>query len=103
MLDRVDRGQWELRFRPDNRIERLCVRDGRELIQIRHRDSDCSRFVVEDTAERVTIQYTCRGKGYGRTVIRRETNSLIQVQSQGLAGGLPFDFYAEARRVGACN
>lgn len=102
MLDRLDRGQWELRFRPGNRTERFCIGNGRELIQIRHRGADCSRFVVEDTADRVTVQYTCRGKGYGRTTVRWESNALAQIQSQGLIEGLPFDFSGEARRMGPC-
>ena len=48
------------------------------------------------------VQYTCRGKGYGRTQIRRESNRLVQIDSQGIADGLPFSFSAEARRVGDC-
>jgi hypothetical protein len=51
----------------------------------------------------VVVQYTCRGKGYGRTHIRRETGRLVQIDSQGIAGGLPFEFSAEARRVGDCS
>ena len=103
MLDRLDQGSWELRYRPGNKLERLCLHDGRELIQLRHRQKGCTHFVVEDTADRVTVQYTCRGRGYGRTYIRRETSALAQVQSQGLVDGLPFDFSAEARRVGSCG
>ena len=30
-------------------------------------------------ATEVTVQYTCRGRGYGRTHIRRETNRLVQI------------------------
>jgi hypothetical protein len=103
MLTRLDRGLWELRFRPDNRLERLCIRDGLDFIQLRHPNDTCGRFVVEDTADRVTVQYTCRGRGYGRTFIRRENNSLAQIQSQGLISGQPFDIAAEARWVGRCN
>jgi hypothetical protein len=65
--------------------------------------SACSRYVVEDGADKVTVQYTCRGNGYGRTSIRRETAGLLQIESQGVAGGLPFQFKAEARRIGACK
>jgi hypothetical protein len=59
--------------------------------------------VVEDGNEEVTVQYTCRGSNYGRTNIRRESNVLAQVDSQGIANGLPFQFSAEARRTGSCN
>lgn len=103
MLDQIPDGRWELHFRgrPDL-VQRLCLRDARTLIQLRHPEQACDRIVVEDGNDAVTVQYTCRGRGYGRTHIRRETAKLIQVESQGIAGGLPFDFAAEGRRVGDC-
>lgn len=103
MLSRLDRGQWELRFRDGTPARRLCVRSGYELIQLRHPGGNCNRFVVEDGSNSVTVQYTCRGNGYGRTSVRRETGSLVQIESQGIEGGEPFQFTAEARRMGACR
>lgn len=103
MLSRLDRGQWELRFRDGSSARRLCLRSGYELIQLRHPNGKCNRFVVEDGSNAVTVQYTCRGNGYGRTSVRRETGSLVQIESQGIEGGAPFQFSAEARRVGACR
>ena len=81
----------------------ICLGDVAQLVQLRHASSQCSRFVVEHAANKVTVQYTCRGNGYGRTSIRKETNTLVQIESQGIAGGLPFQFKAEARRTGACK
>ena len=43
------------------------------------------------------------GNGYGRTNLRREISRLVQIESQGIVDGLPFQFAAEARRVGACR
>lgn len=104
MLDQLEGGRWELRVREDNRaVERFCVANGRRFIQLRHPESNCERFVVADRASDVTVQYTCRGRGYGRTHIRRETSRLVQIESQGIADGLPFEFSAEARRVGDCR
>lgn len=103
MLDQLQSGRWELRSRePGGQTERLCLPNGRRLIQLRHPGNDCERFIVQDSANEITVQYTCRGRGYGRTHIRRETNRLVQIESQGIAEGLPFDFTAEARRVGDC-
>lgn len=103
MLASLDDGQWELRYRDGSPSRRVCVKSGQELIQLQHGGAACSRFVVEDGASTVTVQYTCRGNGYGRTSIRRESPSLVQIDSQGIATGLPFEFSAEARRVGACR
>jgi len=103
MLDGLTKGAWTVRLRGESTPRRICVRTGRELIQIRHRQNGCNRFVVEDGASEVTVQYACAGDGYGRTNIRRETAGLVQIESQGIAGGLPFELTAEARRVGNCN
>ena len=102
MLDLLDKGAWSLRVRDDGSEQRICVRDGRELIQLRHKQPGCSRFVVQDEANEVVVQYTCRGNGYGRTSIRREGNGLVQIQSQGIIDGAPFSINGEARHSGSC-
>lgn len=103
MLDRIQAGQWELVARDGSRArERVCLRDGRRLIQWRHPVSTCERLIVDDSATEVTVQYTCRGQGFGRTSIRMETSRLFQMQTQGIANGLPFDFAAEGRYIGPC-
>ncbi|MBX7494460.1 hypothetical protein K3172_01165 [Qipengyuania sp. 6B39] len=103
MLDTLDKGGWEVRYRDGSGTKKVCVKTGRELIQLRHTDSGCNRFVVEDGSSEVTVQYTCRGNGYGRTSIRKETGALVQIDTQGIADGKPFQFSAEGRRTGACN
>lgn len=104
MLDTLQPGTWELRLREiGSQPQRICVPNGRTLIQLRHQADACSRLVIGESASEVTVQYTCRGRGYGRTRIRRETAQLVQIDSQGIADGLPFEFSAEARRVGACG
>jgi len=104
MLDQLDSGKWELRVRdPGMPMQQMCVSSGRRFIQLRHPADTCERFVVQDGASDVTVQYTCKGRGYGRTHIRRETSRLVQIESQGIADGLPFQFSAEARRVGDCG
>jgi hypothetical protein len=102
MLDALTKGQWTLRTREEATPLRVCVRTGRELIQLRHTQSGCSRFVVEDGPNEVVVQYTCPGNGYGRTSIRRESNNLVQIQSQGIDNGAPFSFSGEARHTGRC-
>lgn len=102
MLDSLTKGGWTLRIRDNGAEQRICVRDGRELIQIRHKQAGCSRFVVRDEANEVVVQYTCRGNGYGRTSIRRESNGLVQIQSQGIIDGAPFSISGEARHGGSC-
>lgn len=104
MLAKLQRGQWTVTPDDGGPVRRICLGDSMQFVQLRHGSSPtCSRFVVEDEPGRVTVQYTCRRNGYGRTTIRRETETLVQIESQGVAGGRPFDFSAEARRTGACR
>jgi len=98
----LSRGEWTIKYRDGSPDQKLCLKSGEELIQLKHRRTDCSRFVVEDGPSEVTVQYTCPGDGFGRTEIRRETSSLLQIESQGIASGLPFELAAEARRTGDC-
>jgi hypothetical protein len=102
MLASLDKGGWTLRIRDDGSQQRICVRTGQEFVQIRHKQPGCSRFVVQDGADEVIVQYTCRGNGYGRTSIRREGPGLVQIRSQGIVNGAPFAISAEARHTGAC-
>lgn len=102
MLATLTKGEWTVKQRGRAPDRKICVRSGTELIQLMHRESGCSQFIVEDGAARVTVQYTCPGNGYGRTSIRRETAGLVQLESQGIQGGMPFQMTAEARRTGSC-
>ena len=102
MLGSLTKGEWTIRQRGGAPDRKICVRSGAELIQLMHRESGCSQFVVEDGAARVTVQYTCPGNGYGRTSIRRETPALVQLESQGIESKMPFQLTAEARRTGSC-
>lgn len=104
MLDELEHGAWELRERgAGGAVHRVCLDNGRQLIQLKHPGLSCSSVVVEDEANSVTVQYTCRGRGYGRTHIRRETNRLVQIESQGIVNGLPFVLVEEGRKVGSCR
>jgi hypothetical protein len=102
MLSTLTKGEWTIKQRGGVPDRKICVRTGAELIQLRHRETGCNQFVVEDGAARVTVQYTCPGNGYGRTSIRRETSTLVQLETQGIHDGTPFQFLAEARRTGTC-
>lgn len=103
MLNGLSRGEWTVEFRDGRPARKICVKTGDEFIQLRHSQSGCNRFVIDDSPTRVTVQYTCRGDGYARTDIRRESSRLVQIESQGIAEGVPFQFAAEARRTGNCS
>ncbi len=104
MLDQLQPGQWEVRDRDlSGSRSRMCLENGRRLIQIRHMRETCRSFTVQDTAAAVTVHYTCPGNGYGQTSVRYENPQLVQLETQGIAQGLPFNVRAEVRRVGSCT
>ena len=103
MLNSLAKGEWTISFRDGSPARKLCLRSGRELIQIRHTGQECNRFVVKDEATRVAVQYKCQGNDYARTDLRRETSSLVQIYSQGSESGTNFSIAAEARRTGSCR
>lgn len=103
MLDRFEPGLWEVQLREGSApAVQLCLDSGRRLIQIRHPREACQRLVIEDKPGAVTVQYSCPANGYGRTSVRFENPRLAQIETQGIDGGLPFNFVAEARRIGSC-
>lgn len=102
VLDTLREGQWELRTRGSQSVQRLCVRGGLGLIQLRHPGKVCDRLVLEQTSYSILIQYTCKGSGFGRTRLRRESPELVQIETQGVAEGLPFDYASEGRWAGSC-
>ncbi|MEQ1688831.1 MAG: DUF3617 family protein [Sphingopyxis sp.] len=104
MLDQLEQGQWQLVDRDGMVPARIiCLGDARQLIQLRHERQQCTRFVVEDSPSSVTVSYSCAGTGNGRTTIRRETNRLVQIETQGVARGSPFSMAFEGRRTGVCQ
>jgi hypothetical protein len=102
MLRQLEPGIWSIRYRDGAGSGRICVRSGLELLSLRPLAGNCRRSTVEDQTDRVVVQNSCQGQGYARTSIRRESNSLVQIEAQGFADGVPFSLSAEARRTGAC-
>lgn len=103
MLNKIQPGLWNLKERGSaENTDKLCVRDARKLLQLQHRDLQCSRFVVSDEPDEVTVTYRCPGGGSGRTTIKYEGRGLVQIDSQGIAQNSPFAFALEGRYAGSC-
>ncbi len=106
LLDSIERGMWQLRPASGSGstvpVNQYCIGVPERLIQLRHNGADCTQSIVRNMPNSVTVSYTCRGQGQGITTIRRETSRLIQIQSQGIWNGSPFNFTAEGRRTGTC-
>ena len=62
----------------------------------------CVHTIVEDTAERATVAYSCRGLGSGRTTIVKDNRNHFTIDAQGIRGREPFAVRQEFKRVGDC-
>lgn len=106
VLESLDRGMWQFRAvggAPSSiATNQICLKDPAQLTQIQHGSISCSHFVVRSNQNSVTVSYSCRGQGQGLTMIRKESNRLIQIQSQGIKNNAPFSFAVEGRYAGKC-
>ena len=103
MLTQLERGRWQLTDRSGGAARNICLGDATQLIQVRHANNRCASYTVENGTNVVTVGYDCQAAGNGRTTVRRETNRLVQIETQGMVNGAPFSQNFEARRVGACS
>lgn len=107
MFQRLEKGLWELseRDRAGARhvVQSVCLGDARRhLVQVQHPSSDCSQYVISDQPDQITISYSCRNTGQGRTSVRAETSRVVQISTQGFLNGQPFSQSLEGRRIRSC-
>ena len=103
LLNTLERGQWSLRAAgAEAPMTKICLGNPEVLTQIQHAGVACERYVVRSTVNSVTVSYTCKGQGQGLTTIRKESNRIIHIQSQGIHDNAPFSFSVEGRKIGPC-
>ncbi|MCA1654547.1 MAG: DUF3617 domain-containing protein [Sphingomicrobium sp.] len=82
--------------------ERVCVADPAVLAQWENRASGCTRTLLGEQANQITFDYRCAGGSFGRSAMTLLTPRTLRIETQGISGGLPFDYVLHARRVGSC-
>ena len=107
LFDGFRAGTWQMTPRDSAgssaTVAPQCLANPDRLVHTGHSsaDGDCGHTVVEDGADRATVTYVCKGRGYGRTSIRREGDAFI-VDAQGIDGREPYELRGEYKRVGDC-
>ncbi len=104
-LSTLQNGLWQFsdRSKGNEVVDAICVGNVARMIQIKHKNDSCTLKMIGNSLDTVTYDYSCGGKGKGRTTIRKETNQLVQIRSQGVRAGQLFNFKLEARHAGACQ
>lgn len=103
-LSELEKGRWQVReLQGEIPPSSLCLRNPTTLLLYAHRgEPGCSSEVLEAGADAVTVQYSCRARGFGHSRLRIETPRSVRVDTQGFRNGRPFAYRLEARRTGAC-
>lgn len=102
-LAKVERGRWQFREIGAGNGGVVCAPDPMRLIQFNHPGPACARFTIVDAADRVTIQYNCGPRGYGKTTLTVTQPGQIRLDTQGISpDGRPFDASYQGQFAGAC-
>ena len=102
-LAKLEPGRWQLSDSEGAPARSICLAaDPAALVQLEHEGVACGSEVLASEAGAATVEYSCPGRGFGRTSIRVETPRLARIDTQGLADGRPFAYRVEARKTGGC-
>ncbi|MEH6791932.1 DUF3617 domain-containing protein [Parasphingorhabdus sp.] len=103
LLNGLSSGEWTLRERGANEPgQKICLGNPELLLQIQHGGSACTRYVIENSPNKLRVSYKCGRSGQGVTEIKKESSSLIQISTQGIRNNAPFSLQMEGRRTGSC-
>lgn len=98
----VGPGEWEVGKTASGRGEKVCLPDPALLMQWEHRGKPCTRDILTSSLDRADVQYACGSSDFGTSRMQVLTPRSIKINTQGIAGGLPFGYQIHARRVGDC-
>ena len=102
-LAQAHSGQWELDGLPTSKAPvKQCVADLKQLLTLEHRGARCKETVLSDDGTQLKVQFTCPGGSFGTTSLRVITPRSLRIETQGIAGGGPYGYVVQARRVGEC-
>ena len=96
-------GLWEISGAPGAKLPaRQCVTNVTALARFEHRTKACSAKVLKSAGSRTSIEYSCGGAGFGHSEVDVITPRSLRISTQGISGGLPFNYVLQARRVDDC-
>jgi hypothetical protein len=97
-------GEWDISGLPGTRaVIRLCVPDPAVFAHFEHRSSHCTSRVLKNNGSTTQIEYSCGGAGFGHSDIQVLTPRSLRISTQGISGGLPFNYVLQAHRIDDCQ
>jgi hypothetical protein len=102
-LTQAQPGLWEISGVPGGAAPiRECVADIATLARFEHRTRPCSAKVLRDAGTTTAIDYSCGPAGFGHSDVTLLTPRSLRIGTQGISGGLPFNYVLQAHRIGDC-
>ncbi len=103
MMGFLSDGKWVLKSAGRGADSRdMCLGStSAPLAQIEHSGQSCRITTQEISPREVAFNYDCGAGNNGYTRVRAETNKLVQVDTQGFKGNMPFHNRYEARWISA--
>ena len=96
-------GMWEISGAPGAKVPvRSCVADIAALARFEHRTSNCTARVISASASSANVDYSCGGSDFGHSQVELLTPRSLRISTQGISGGLPFNYVLQARRIDDC-
>lgn len=103
LFDQAQPGLWEISGAPGLKAPvRQCLADLTPLARFEHRTSNCTAKVSGQSPTSASVDYSCGGAGFGHTQVELLTPRALRISTQGISGGLPFNYVLQARRVDDC-
>ena len=81
---------------------RLCVPDPLVLAAYEHRSLNCTRTVIRGDGHSAVVSYSCAGGGFGQSQISVLTPRSLEIDTQGISRGEPYNYLLNAHRIGDC-
>ena len=97
-------GLWEIAGIPGSQAPvRECVGNIAVLAQYEHRRQSCGHQLISSSGSSAVYEYRCTGEGFGRSKVTVITPRSLRIETQGISGGMPFNYVLQARRVSDCK
>ena|SRR5690242_7550169 len=102
-LAQAQPGLWEISGAPGTKMPiRQCVADIATLARFEHRARTCTAKVLKSAGTSTSVEYSCGTAGFGHSDLELITPRSLRISTQGISGGLPFNYVLQARRIDDC-
>ena len=102
-LTEVQPGLWEIKGLPGvSGATRQCVADVSLLTRFEHRAKNCTEKLLKAAGSESDFDYSCGAAGFGHSEVTVITPRSLKISTQGISGGLPFNYVLQAHRISDC-